>query len=104
MNKTKFNIEFQKKYETCPTYIQTSPNFMNYMKLFNHYYIILNFFTDFKKFMNELDEIKKKDKLIDVKRDKSAQVNRNGVDNKSKNRERSRYKELEKEKEKNKNK
>lgn len=59
LNKTKFNTEFQNKYESCPSHIQTSPNFMTYSKLFNHYYIILNFFSDFKNFMNELEENKK---------------------------------------------
>ena len=100
LNKTKFNTQFQTKYESCPENIQKSPNCMSYMKLFNHYFIVLNFFNDFKNFMKELEEIKKRDKLIDVKREKSVQIHKNGFDLKTKNRERSRYKEREKEKEK----
>ena len=105
LNKTKFNIEFQNKYESCPSHIQTSPNFMTYSKLFNHYYIILNFFSDFKNFMNELEE-NKKERIINKSsdKDKNIQLNKNGFSEKIKNRERSRYKEREKEKEKERNK
>ena len=105
LNKTKFNIEFQNKYESCPSHIQTSPNFMTYSKLFNHYYIILNFFSDFKNFMNELEE-NKKERIINKSsdKDKNNQLNKNGFSEKIKNRERSRYKEREKEKEKERNK
>ncbi len=97
--KTKSNVEYLNKYENCPTNIQTLPNFINYIKLFNHYFIMLNFFNDCKKFM---EEIGKKDGFIDNnKRDKSVKV-KNEYDNKNKNRERSRYKEIEKDKERNK--
>ena len=105
LNKTKFNTEFQNKYESCPSHIQTSPNFMTYSKLFNHYYIILNFFSDFKNFMNELEE-NKKEKIINksLDKEKNSQLNKNGFSEKIKNRERSRYKEREREKEKEKEK
>ena len=103
LNKTKYNIEFQNKYESCPSHIQTSPNFMTYTKLFNHYYIILNFFTDFKNFMNELEE-NKKDKIINKYTDKGKTIplNKNEYSERIKSRERSRYKESEKERNKNK--
>ena len=96
--KTKYNITFQQKYESCLTNIQTSPHFMKYMNLFNHYIIILNFFTDYRTFKDELEK-QKKNKIIDTKREKSVQIKRNGSDFNTKNRERSRYKEREKEKE-----
>lgn len=103
LNKTKFNTEFQNKYESCPSHIQTSPNFMTYTKLFKHYYIILNFFSDFKNFMNELEE-NKKDKTLNksIDKDKNIQLNKNEISEKIKIRERSRYKENEKERNKNK--
>ena len=104
LNKTKFNTQFQSKYESCPENIQKSPNCMLYKELFKHYFIILNFFNDFKIFMKELEELKKKDKLIDGKRENSVQIHKNGFDLKTKNRERSRNKEREKEKEKEKEK
>ena len=99
--KTRYNKTFQQKYESCLTNIQISPYFMKYMNLFNHYIIILNFFTDYKTFKEELEE-QKKNKIIDTKREKSVQIKRNGSDFNTKNRERSRYKEREKEKEKDK--
>jgi hypothetical protein len=103
-NKTKYNTSFLKKYETFILSIQTSPNFMSFMKLFNHYVLVLNFFNDIKLFNKELIEIQKKNKTIDSKREKSMQNNRNSFDDKINNRERSRYKEIEKEKEKERNK
>ena len=99
LHKAKINTtKFQNKYESCPEFIQISPNFMPYLKLFNHYNIILNFYKDYKDFKIELEKIKK-DQTTDTKREKSVQINRNGVDAKAKNRDRSRYKEREKEKE-----
>ena len=93
-----YNSQFQNKYESCLTCIQTSPHFMTYMKLFNHYNIILNFCRDYNTLKEELEN-KKKDKIFEGKREKSVQINRNGTDVKEKNRERSRYKEREREKE-----
>ena len=104
LNKTKYNISFLKKYETFNLTIQTSPNFMTYMKLFNHYVLVSNFFNDIKTFNGELKEVKKKYKTIDSKREKSMQINRNGFNDKINNRERSRNKEIEKEREKEKEK
>ena len=106
-NKTKYKSEFLNKYKICPELIQNHPNFLSYMKLFNHYCIVLNLFNDIKTFTNELEEIGKKDKykVAINKRERSMQLNRNGYDYKNKNRdnrERSRNKEIEKEKEKNK--
>ena len=99
LHKAKINTtKFQNKYESCPEFIQISPNFMPYLKLFNHYNIILNFYKDYKDFKIELEKMKK-DQTTDTKREKSVQINRNGVDAKAKNRDRSRYKEREKEKE-----
>ena len=94
----RFKTKFLQKYESCPSYIQILPNFISYKKLFNHYIIILNFFTDYKSFEDELVD-QKKNKIIDAKREKSVQKMKNGVDLNSKNRERSRYKDREKEKE-----
>ena len=103
-NKTKLNTPLLKKYETFNLTLQTSPNFMNFMKLFNHYVLVLNFYNDIKLFDRELVEIQKKYKTLDSKREKSMQINRNGFDDKINNRERSRNKEIEKEKEKERNK
>ena len=99
LNKTKLNIDFRKKYELCPNLIQTSPNFIDYKKLFNHYSIILNFFHDYKLFNEELEKMKKNGKINYAKRDRSMQINKNGISQNLKNRERSRYKEIEKERE-----
>ena len=104
INKTKNNIDYRNKYESCPNHIQTSPNFMSYMKLFNHYSVVLSFVHDYKVFNEELERMKKNGKLGDTRRDKSMQINKNGVYNNLKNRERSRYKEIEKEREKEKEK
>lgn len=100
-NKIKTTLHLQNKYESCPSYIQTSPNFMTYMKLFNHYYIILSFFNDYKVFKEDLERMEK-EKKIDTRKEKekTTQINKNGIDVKAKNRERSRYKENEKEKDK----
>ena len=98
------NTPLLKKYETFNLTLQTSPNFMNFMKLFNHYVLVLNFYNDIKLFDRELVEIQKKYKTLDSKREKSMQINRNGFDDKINNRERSRNKEIEKEKEKERNK
>ena len=99
LHKAKINTtKFQNKYESCSEFIQISPNFMSYLKLFNHYGDILDFYKDYKDFKNDLEKIKK-DKTIDTKREKSVQINRNGLDAKAKNRDRSRYKEREREKE-----
>ncbi len=107
-NKTKYKTEYLNKYKLCPELIQIHPEFQGYMKLFNHYYIVLNLFNDIKIFNNELKEVEKKDKdnLGINKREKSMQINRNGYEHKNKNkdnRERSRNKEIEIEKEKEKN-
>ena len=91
--KAKSNSEYLNKYDHYLTNIQTMPNFMNYMKLLEHFIIVLNFFNDLKKFK---EEIEKKNGLIDNKRDRSVKV-KNEYDSKNKNRERSRYKEIEKE-------
>jgi hypothetical protein len=94
----KYNTQLQNKYESCLTCIQTSPHFMTYMKLFNHYSTILNFCRDYNTLKEELEKMKK-DKIFEGKREKSVQINRNSADVKEKNRERSRYKEREREKE-----
>jgi hypothetical protein len=94
----KYNTQLQNKYESCLTCIQTSPHFMTYMKLFNHYHTILNFCRDYNTLKEELEKMKK-DKIFEGKREKSVQINRNSADVKEKNRERSRYKEREREKE-----
>ena len=99
LNKTKLNIDFRNKYELCPNHIQTSPKFIGYTKLFNHYSIILNFFHDYKLFNEELVKMKKNGKISYAKRDRSMQINKNGISQNIKNRERSRYKEIEKERE-----
>ena len=90
--KTKLNAEYLNKYEHYLANIQTMPNFINYMKLFEHFIIVLNFYNDLKKFMEEID---KKDGFFE-KRDRSVKV-KNDYDSRNKNRERSRYKEIEKE-------
>ena len=90
--KTKLNVEYLNKYEHYLANIQTMPNFINYMKLFEHFIIVLNFYNDLKKFMEEID---KKDGFFE-KRDRSVKV-KNDYDSRNKNRERSRYKEIEKE-------
>lgn len=106
--KTIYTENFLKKYESCPANIQTSPHFMTYNRLFNHSSIILSFYSDLKKFNNELkiiEESKKKEGnrvSEDKERGKSIQINRNGYIHKDKDKikDKTVNKEREKEKEK----
>ena len=106
--KTKSSESIKTKFESCPANIQMSPHLMSYIRLFNHCSIILTFFSDCKKFLNELEEkngvSKDKTTTFDKNRGKSVQIknNINGFNNKSKERDKSieKHKEREKFKEK----
>ena len=91
--KTKLSENIKKKFESCPANIQLSPHLMSYIKLFNHCSIILTFYNDYKKFLNELEEKNRnsnnKTTVIDKNRGKSVQIKNNiyGFNNKSKDRD-----------------
>ena len=72
---TKNSTDYKNKYESCQTNIQMSPHVMSYNQLFSHFSIILNFFSDYKKYLNELNEIKES---------KNNDIQKEVKDNKSK--------------------
>ena len=106
--KTKSSENIKKKFESCPANIQMSPHLMSYIRLFNHCSTILTFYSDSKKYLDELEEkngiFKDKTTTLDKNRGKSVQIknNINGFNSKSKERDKSieNHKEREKIKEK----
>ena len=106
--KTKSSENIKKKFESCPANIQMSPHLMSYIRLFNHCSTILTFYSESKKYLDELEEkngiFKDKTTTLDKNRGKSVQIknNINGFNSKSKERDKSieNHKEREKIKEK----